>query len=351
MASSLNFGVVGLGMGMHHCKALQTAKGAALVAVCDTDEARLNRAAKQFGCRGYARYADLLRDPSVDAVCVVTESGKHAKMAMQAARAGKHLIVEKPVDVRPAAVTELESVVKAAGVKCGCVFQYRMDNCNRMLKAAIEKGKMGNLIGVHAHLPWFRAQSYYDGPHGAWRGTWRWDGGGSLMNQGIHTLDLAIFLAGPVHSVAGFYGVYNHRIQAEDQVVAVLQFANGALGTLYTTTCAVPEGAQRVYIYGTRGSFSRHGDTLEFCEMGTPRERKRMMDLFGGKSGKDAASSDPMAVSADGHLLIIEDLVKAVQKDREPVIPLAAARHAVDVACAVYRSGKTGRVVKISEAQ
>ncbi len=349
MAKTLNFAVVGLGMGMHHCKAIQQAKGAALTAVCDTDEARRETGVRQFDCKGYARYADLLRDTDVDAVCVVTESGKHAKMGIQAARAGKHLIMEKPVDVRPAAITELEETVRETGVKCGCIFQYRMDNCNRMLKRAIEKGKMGNLIGVHAHLPWFRAASYYDGPHGAWRGTWRWDGGGSLMNQGIHTLDLAIFLGGPVHSVAGFYGVYNHQIQSEDQTVAVLQFANGALGTLYTTTCALPEGAQHIYLYGTKGSFSRRGNTLEFCEMGTPRERARMMELFGGKEGKDAASSDPMAVSADGHLQIIEDLVKAVRNDREPVIPLAAARHAVDVARAIYRSGKTGRVVKIGE--
>lgn len=348
MAKELGFGVVGLGMGGHHCKAIRNAKGARLVAVCDIDEGRLEKRMKEFNCKGYLSYAAMLKDNEIDVVNIATESGKHAQMGIQAARAGKHIIVEKPVDITPARIAALEAAVKQTGVKCGCIFQSRMDNCNILIRKAIQKGHMGRLIGVHAHLPWFRSDQYYSGKFGLWRGTWKLDGGGSLMNQGIHTLDLAIFLAGPVKRVAGFYGVFNHKIEAEDQVVAVLEFVNGALGTLYTTTCSIPEGAQRIYMYGSKGSFSRHGGTLELYEMGPERDRKRMMELFSGKAKSDAASKDPMAVSADGHMLIVEDMVKAVRLNREPVIPISEARKSVDTACAIYKSARTGRMVEVA---
>ncbi len=349
MGKDLNFVVVGLGMGGHHCKAIQGAKGAHLAGVCDLDEERLAQRMKEFDCKGYARYTDVLKDKSVDAVCIVVESGNHATLGIQAAKAGKHIVMEKPVDVTPVRIKKFEDAVKQAGVKCGCIFQSRMENCNIMIKRAIDGGKMGAIIGAHAYLPWYRADSYYEGPHGPWRGTWKLDGGGSMMNQGIHTVDLIQWFAGPVESVFGFYGVFSHKIEAEDQTVAVLKFKNGALGTFYATTCCIPEGAQRIYMYGTKGSFSRYGGTLETYDMDTPAKRERMINLFGGKKKVDAIGKDPMAVSADGHLLIVEDLVKAVRTGREPIIPISSAKHAVEIACAIYKSARTHREVKISE--
>lgn len=349
MAKELNFAVVGLGMGRHHCKAIQDAKGAHLAVVCDTDEERLNRAAADFGCKGYKSYAEVLKDKSIDVVNIVVESGKHVALGIQAARAGKHIIVEKPIDVTPAVIKKFEDVVQAEGVKVGCIFQSRMENCNILIKQAIDKGKMGKIIGAHAHLPWFRGDDYFQGPHGPWRATWKLDGGGSMMNQGIHTIDLVQWLAGRVESVCGFYGVHNHKIEAEDQTVACLKFENGALGTFYATTCCIPEGAQRLYIYGTKGSFSKHGGTLELFEMGSPKERERMTKLFGGQRDESAIGRDPMAVSADGHMLIVEDLVKAIRADREPIIPLSSAKHAVEIACAIYKSARTGKTVHIKD--
>ncbi|HIJ64874.1 MAG TPA: Gfo/Idh/MocA family oxidoreductase [Candidatus Hydrogenedentes bacterium] len=351
MARDLNFGVVGLGMGGHHCIAVKKAKGANLVAVCDLDEERLARATKTHGVRGYTKYAEMLKDKSIDCVNVVVESGKHAELGIAAARAGKHIIMEKPVDITPARIKKFQDAVRPTGVKVGCIFQSRFDNCNILLKRAIDKGKLGKLIGAHAHLPWFRADSYYAGPHGSWKGTWKLDGGGSLMNQGIHTVDLLQWLAGPVHSVCGFYGVFDHAIEAEDQTVGILKFENGAFGTLFSTTCCVPEGAQRVFFYGTKGSFSAHAGKLEFYEAGPPKERRRMMGLFGGARQADAAAADPMAVSADGHTLIIEDLVKAIRYDREPAITVESAKHAVEIACAIYRSAPIGKEVKISQVR
>ncbi len=349
MTKPLNFAVVGLGMGQHHCKAIARARGARLVAVCDVDEERLRPVAAQYECKAYTEYEAMLRDPGIDVVNIVTESGYHARMGMQAARAGKHLVMEKPVDIVPARIKKLETAVAAAGVKCACIFQSRMDACNIAIKKALDAGKLGKLIGLHGALPWYRGPDYFAGIHGAWRATWVIDGGGSLMNQGIHTLDLLIFFGGLVESVCAFYGVHNHDIEAEDQTVACLRYANGALGALYTTTCCVPEGAQTIYGYGTKGSFRTVGNRIDLYAMGTQRERARMLAQFGCGAGArvDAIAKDPMAVGTDGHLIIIEDLVRAIRENRDPIVPLSAARHAVEVACAIYKSGRTGKAARV----
>lgn len=351
MARDLGFGVVGLGIGGHHCRAIADAKGARLAAVCDTDESRLKATVDRYGCKGYANWTELLRDDTVDCVNICVESAKHAEFGIQAARAGKHLIVEKPVDIAPAAIKRLQAAVRKAGVKAGCIFQSRFDPMNVELKKAIDKGKLGRLVGVHAILPWWRPQGYYEGDHGSWKGTWDMDGGGSLMNQGIHTVDLIQWLAGPVASVAGYYGVFCHDIETEDQTVAVLRFANGALGTLTTTTCCNPGKEQRIFIYGTKGCFSRYAGELEFFDAGTEAERARMMEAFGRRASDEGVSSDPMAVSADGHMLIVEDMVRAIRKDREPAITVESATHAVEIATAIFKSAQTGRTVKVGRAR
>jgi predicted dehydrogenase len=258
--------------------------------------------------------------------------------------------VEKPIDVTPAKIKALEDVVNKTGVKCGCIFQTRLNNCVRMLKKAIDRGDMGKVIGVHAHLPWFRAQSYYSGPHGSWKGTWELDGGGSLMNQGVHTLDLAVHLGGPVKRVAGLFGVFNHDIEAEDQAVAILEYENGALGTFYSTTCCHPDGTQHIFMYGSEGAFSMKGK-LQSYDMGPQEERERMMALFSENPEADRLGSDPMAVSSDGHTLIVQDLVEAVRDDREPIIPIRDAKETVEVAYAIYESGRRGEFVNLSDVR
>ena len=347
MAKPVNFAVAGLGMGGHHALAVSMAKGARLAALCDIDQERLDALVKKYGCKGYTSYTALLKDPEIDVVNIVTESGLHARMGIQAARADKHIIMEKPIDINPSRITRLEAAVAAAGIKCGCIFQSRMDPCNIALRQAIRQGKMGEVIGVHGNLPWYRGPVYFAGPHGRWRGTWKLDGGGSMMNQGIHTVDLLVFLAGRVTEVCGFFGKHNHDIESEDQTVACLKFESGALGTIYTTTCAVPEGAQQIYLFGTKGSFRRVGGRLEMYEMGSPKERDRMLRDFGEIKIDEAIAKDPMAVESHGHKLIIEDMVRALRNNREPAIPLAEARHAVEIVHAVYRSGRTGRTVRI----
>ncbi len=349
MADETGFAVVGLGMGRHHCKAIATAPGARLVAVCDVDEERLELAAEEYGCKTYADYSELLADDEVQVVNIATPSGMHTEMGVQAAAAGKHMIVEKPADIKPERVDELIAAGKKYGVQIAGIFQSRLDPLNIRIREAIGQGKLGKLIGVHGHLPWYRKQSYYDGPHGKWKGTWGMDGGGSLMNQGVHTVDLLQWLAGPVEAVAGMYGVFGHEIAAEDQSVAILRFKNGALGTLYTTTCCYPGYDQRVMLYGSEGSIVKLHSELEGWKiLGDEggKEEREMLKRYG--ANKDASgSSDPMVVGFDGHTQIIVDMYEALAEGRAPLITLDSARHAVEIINAIYESARTGKEVKL----
>jgi len=351
MAEELGFGVVGLGMGKHHCRSVTEARGAKLVAVCDTDEERLAAMTELHGCKGYTSYEEMLNDGDIQVVNVAVESGKHAQFAIQAADAGKHMIVEKPADITPARVDQMIGAVKDNNVKVGCIFQARLDPLNKAIKDAIDTGKLGKLIGVHGHLPWYRADSYYQGDHGSWKGTWELDGGGSLMNQGVHTVDLIQWLAGGVESVMGMYGVFGHDIEAEDQTVALFKFKNGAIGTVYTTTCCYPGLPQLVTIYGANGSIMKDSSKLMSWRVQGDTEaadEEEMLGLYGNKVDKQKnISADPMAVSSDGHTLIIEDLVGAINDERDPMIGLESARHAVEIINAVFESSRTGREVKV----
>lgn len=349
MPKQIGFAVVGLGMGRHHCKAIQAAPGARLVAICDLDEERLRPSAAEYGCRAYATLGELLADAEVEVVNIATPSGTHAALGSRCAAAGKHLIVEKPADITPRRIDELLAAVRRHGVKAAGIFQSRLDPLNIRIRQAIQQGRLGVLIGVHGHLPWYRAQSYYEGRHGCWKGTWAMDGGGSLMNQGVHTVDLLQWLAGPVASAMGAFGVFGHRIEAEDQSAGLLRFANGALGTLYTTTCCYPGFNQRLTLYGTKGTIIKEEGSLHSWKLQDDpecREEQELLALYGA-GRKASGAADPMAVSFDGHTQIVLDMIGAIAEDREPLITLKSAKHAVEIINAIYLSGRTGREVKL----
>lgn len=350
MPRPMRIAVLGLGIGMHHCRAIMNAKGVELAAVCDTDAARRKEAQAEYGVEALRDWKHLLPRDDIDAVAVCTESGTHADFAVPIARTGKHLIIEKPADISRTRIGKITRAVEKAGVACAVCFQLRLDPCNAALKRFIESGKLGKIYSVHAALPWYRPGSYYAGKHGTWKGTWDIDGGGSLMNQGVHTVDLIQWMAGPVEQVSGFHGAYAHRIEAEDQTVAAIRFQSGAIGTLFTATCAQPDGAQTITVFGENGSFTKQGRGLARFDAGTKRDQRTMMDQFGDSSTQDAASADPMRVGSDGHLRIYEDFARAVRKGAAPAIPLSDAGHAVDIVNAIYKSGRTGKTITVAKA-
>ncbi len=350
MADEVGFAVVGLGMGKHHCRSIIEARGTKLIAVCDLDEERLEKGKEDYSCRAYVSFDEMLNDPEITCVNVAVPSGMHTDMGIMAIEAGKHIIVEKPADIQPAKIDQLREAGEKHGVKVGCIFQARLDPLNNAVRDAITSGRLGKLIGIHGHLPWYRKQSYYEGAHGTWKGTWDMDGGGSLMNQGVHTVDLIQWLGGRVEQVNGMFGVFGHDIEAEDQTVALLKFANGALGTIYTTTCCYPGYDQLITIYGTKGSIMKDASKLLAWKIqgdNEADEEKEMLSRFGPKDKEQGISADPMAVSSDGHTLIVEDMASAIQEDRDPMIGLDSAKHAVEIITSIFEAGRTGQTVTI----
>ena len=356
---AVKFGVVGLGMGQHHCKAVTAANGAELVAVCDIDMDRTNSMMEEYGVAGYEKYEEFLQHPGLEAVCVCTPSGMHADFAIQAIKTGKHIVVEKPPDVKAVKVQEMIDAAKENNVKIEQIFQQRTLPMNRRIKDALDKGRLGKPIGINALLPWWRAQGYYeDVKHGKWKGTWALDGGGSLANQGIHTLDIILYFYGRVKSVIGKFGVFAHDIEAEDQTVAILNFESGAIGTIMTTTCAYPGSGQFIVMFGDRGQIRQSGSLERWSIMHDDdpdrakekAEEEEMMALYGPNAGKnkDDVSADPMALGAEGHTAHVEDLVKAIRTGSEPLSTPEMGKHDVEVLEAIFESGRTGKEIFLS---
>ncbi|OQB40453.1 MAG: Glucose--fructose oxidoreductase precursor [Candidatus Latescibacteria bacterium ADurb.Bin168] len=354
----VKFGVVGLGMGQHHCKAIAAANGAELVAVCDIDMERTNKMVQTYGCKGYSSYAEFLNHPGMEAVCICVPSGMHADFGIQAIQTGKHLVVEKPPDVKAAKVQALIDAAAARGVKMEQIFQQRTSPLNRRIKDVIDSGRLGKLVGINALLPWYRAQSYYeDVAHGRWKGTWALDGGGSLANQGVHTMDIVLYFFGRVKSVFGKFGVFTHDIEAEDHTVAILKFENGAMGTIMTTTCAYRGTDQILVLFGSRGQIrqSTYLEAWQIMHDDDPKrekekaEEQEMLALYGPREARgETTANDPWALSSDGHQAHIEDLVRAIRTNTDTMSSPVHAKHDVEVIEAIFESGRTGKEVFLS---
>src|SRR5919112_5281550 len=265
----LRFGILGCGViGPHHSKAIAGLESAELVAVADVVPELAEELAEEHGCSHYASLEEMLSGGDLDAVCVCTPSGTHAEGAIAALEAGKHVVIEKPVDVTLKAADRLLEVQRATGGKVAVVSQHRFDAATRAVHEAVGRGEFGRLTSGSAEVRWWRSQSYYDS--GGWRGTWALDGGGVLINQAIHSIDLLQWLMGPVVEVIAYTGLLAHeRIEVEDTAVAILKFASGALGTIVATTAAYPGLTARIAVHGDRGSAIIDDDKLIYLHAAT----------------------------------------------------------------------------------
>ena len=228
----IGFGIVGLGMiADFHARALHAATGATLVACASRSAAKEQEFAARHGCAGYHDLQQFLRHPGLEVVAIATPSGAHLEPALAAIEAGKHLIVEKPLEVTGERCARLLEAAARRGVVVAGIFPSRFLEVSRLIKQAIDGGRLGRVVLGDAYIKWFRNQQYYD--EGGWHGTRRLDGGGALMNQSIHAIDLLQWFMGPVERVLGASATLGHRdIEVEDTAAAVVQFANGALGTI-----------------------------------------------------------------------------------------------------------------------
>jgi predicted dehydrogenase len=335
------FGIVGTGViAALHAAAIKTLPGARLAAVTDVVPGAAGTFAAARGCAAEPDLDALLARPDVDVVCVCVPSGLHAEIGVRAARAGKHLAVEKPVDVTLAAADRLIEAARDAGVALTVISQHRFDPGLIELKRLIGEGALGRLVLGEASTKWYRTQAYYDSA--GWRGTWAMDGG-SLMNQGVHYVDLLRWCMGPVTEVTAVCATQAHQVEVEDTALALVRFASGAVGTIMSTTAAYPGFPQRLEITGTGGTVVVEDGRI------TRRALTGQDDHGRGGTGEASAgaAADPAAIEVASHAAQLADLLAAVAGGREPVVGGQDGRDALEIICAVYESARTGRTVSL----
>lgn len=357
---TLGFAIVGCGViAPFHHKAITAQPDARLVAVMDIVPEAAQKRAEEFGCEAYTDLDAMLARDDIHVVDVCVPSGAHAEIGIKAALAGKHVICEKPIDVSLDAADRLTAACKEAGVKLQVISQHRFSNAMQTLKEAVEGGKLGRLVMGNTSIFWYRAQSYYDS--GGWRGTWELDGGGALMNQGVHWVDQLRWIMGPVRTVTAKMGMLAHdRIEVEDAAVAVIEFENGAIGSIIGTTDAYPGYTTRLEVVGTEGSviiedgkiraWNLKSEQGEIGAYGRSREQKEAEAAKAAGEQQGSGSADPAAIGWGGHAFQVRDMMNAIREDHETANPGTEARNPLELILAVYQSALTDKEVAMPVA-
>ena len=340
----IRFGLVGTGVGgdfiARALKVLKEEGVAELVAVAGRKPAKTEEFARKHGAeRWYTSYDQLIRDEGIDAVAISTPHYLHFPQTIAAVERGLHVLVDKPMAIN---LVEADGMIKAAekkGVKLGVIFEFRFDPSVEKLKKMVDEGRFGRLIMGEAVVEWHRTQEYYD--RSDWRGRWATEGGGALINQAIHTIDLLLWLMGDVELLWALVGTFAHRIEVEDLAVAALKFRNGAYGVIQGSTAIYPGLPTRLEIHGVDGTAVLEGNTLKVLAV-------RGEEAGGGGEGsKELASwARPEAVPIDNHVRLIRDFAKAVEEDRQPRVDGREGRRSLEVIRGIYLSGRTGQVVR-----
>jgi len=350
-----NSAIVGCGgIGAMHAKCYQATKEIRLAAVMDEIPENAGKLGKQYNVPFFTDLKTLLKRKEIDFIDICTPSGNHGDAAIAAARARKHCICEKPLDVTPQRCDRIIRAFRKSGTVLGGIYQHRFADDVQKARAAVQAGRLGRITLATCSTPWWRTQQYYDS--GQWRGTWKLDGGGALMNQGIHAIDLMMYLVGPVKSVCGRTAMLAHeRIEVEDAAVAAVEFECGALGAILGTTAAFPGDAVRHEVMGTQGMFYLHDDKAVLWKL------KDEMEAAGPAEAAPAAAaaatpgvgaaSDPMALSTEIFVRTIDDVARAARTGQAPLVSGEEHKKAVEVICAIYKSTRTGRPVRLPLAR
>jgi UDP-N-acetyl-2-amino-2-deoxyglucuronate dehydrogenase len=350
--AKLRFGIIGCGViGPTHAEAISMLPDAELVAVADIIPERAQKLAQKFHATAYTNAQAMLDNERLDVVDVCTPSGMHGEFACMVMRSGRDVIVEKPMEITHERIDEMLRVQQETGRKMAVISQHRFDKATQQVRALIEEQALGRLVLGNAAIPWWRSQKYYDS--GAWRGTWELDGGGVLMNQSIHSIDLLQWLMGPVKSIYAYTDTLVHKMETEDVAVAVLRFASGAVGTISATTGAYPGVTTRIEIFGDRGSAVIENERLAFLHLA--RDDKEEAGAYGSKPPKletdeeqGATASDPGALAVAIHAAQIADMIRAIRENGQPLLDGHAARHPVDIILGIYESARTHKEVTLS---
>ncbi len=341
----MNFGIIGCGViAFTHAKALAQLKqdGCTLYACCDILPQKADQFAADHGVpHVYYQYQDLLADPNVDIVCVCVPSGLHGQVVIDASNAGKAVVCEKPMEITPEKIDQVISVVQKNHTKMQCIFQRRLMPVAIALRELVKNGSLGRICMAEARLNYYRSQEYYNSA--GWRGTWELDGGGALMNQGVHGIDLILWMLGDeIETVYGKAKTMSRSIPVEDTAAALLQMKSGAICVIEGTTTAYPGYSSTFTIYGEKGTVSfddQHIISWDFIDQANAPTRPDLGDnVVGG-------ASNPIDIGNYGHICLLRDIAQAVREDRAPMLPPEEAALAVKVICSIYTSSRTGKPV------
>ena len=348
MAGKVRFGIIGTGaIAVLHAEAIMALENAELVAVYDKVTERCRAFAEKYHVRAVDDFDAFLSDKTIDAVTIATPTGFHGEVAIPAARAGKHVLCEKPLDVTLEKADAIIQECEKHGVVLSAVFQSRFAKNIQLLKKTVDEGRFGKIVLVSTQVKWFRSQEYYDSA--TWRGTWALDGGGALMNQSIHTIDLLLYINGDPDEVFAYTGTLTHdRIEVEDNACAVVKYKNGSLGVVEASTSCAPGFPRRIEISGSNGTAVVEDDLIvrwQFVDVQPEDEEIRLKGAV--SEGMKGGSGDPMSgVSHEGHRRQLADMVDAILAHKDPLLSGREGRRAVQLICGIYESARTGKPVK-----
>ena len=341
-----NFGIVGTGLIANiHAAAIKKLPNGCLSAACDIRLDRAEDFCHMHGCKAYVNYDQMFKDPNIDIICIATPSGLHMEPVVSAAQSGKHVICEKPVEILLDKIDAMIDAHQKAGTKLGCIFQNRFMPAVLQLKKAIDEGRFGIITYVGVFIPWWRSNEYYKN---TWRGTWMLDGGGALMNQSIHMIDLLCYLLPPVVSVQAFAGTLAHpEIETEDTAVAIMRFKNNALGVVHASTASYPGNLKRLEISGSKGSVILVEDSFTFWQFEEEKETDREMLSKYKIATSTGGASDPGAINTIFHEANLKAFINSLENKATFELDATQGRKAVELVLAIYRSAKDQKIVNL----
>ncbi|WP_018616953.1 Gfo/Idh/MocA family protein [Segetibacter koreensis] len=342
------FGIIGAGVISNiHAMAISAIDNARLIGVYSINKSKSNAFADKNNCTAYNTLDEMLNVSEIDIVCICTPSGIHLEPAIKCIEAGKHCLIEKPLEVTLEKCDRIIDAAYKAGVKIGVIFPSRFYEASKQIKKSIDEKRFGDLVLGDAYVKWHRSPEYYKSS--AWRGTWEFDGGGALMNQGIHSVDLLQWYMGSVESVQSVTANIRHKeIEVEDTVVSTLKFTNGALGTIECSTAVFPGALKRIEIMGTAGTaiLEESGLTKWQFEKKTSEDEMIMNSMLGA-SISHGGVSNPADISFTGHQRQIEDMLHSLKTGDKPLVDGIEGRKSVEIVLAIYESARTGKMVRL----
>ena len=344
-----NFGIIGTGLiADFHARAVKDVPNGNLVGFCGRNVDRAKNLAEKYSCRSFDGYEEMLNQDDIDVVTIATASGAHMEPCVAAAQAGKHVICEKPLEITLDRIDAMIDAHKKAGTQLGGIFQNRFTPAMKPLRDAINSGRFGVITYAGVYVPWWRSDEYYKD---SWHGTWKLDGGGALMNQSIHMVDMLCDLMGPIESVHAFTSKSGHpQIETEDTSVAVLKFKGDALGTIYGTTASYPGQFKRFEITGTKGTVVYLEDSFTTWQFAEEKpEDAQIREQFGQvKDEQGGGVADPGAISHKNHTENFKEFLEALEQGRDFEINGTEARKSVELILAIYESAREQKMVKLA---